>query len=373
MLNKILIIAGEASGDIHGAELIKEIKKTVPGTLFYGIGGDRMIAEGLEAKYHIKEMAFLGFAEVVKHLPFILKVQRVLLNFVEQEGIEKIVLIDYPGFNLNIAKKLKKLDVKIYYYIAPQIWAWGKKRVKKIKKRIDKMIVVFPFEEEFYKNAGIEVDFVGNPLVNKIENYNYTPKDDFYSEYSLDIKKEILLIMPGSRKHEIEKIFEQSIKAARKLAIELNFQIIIACPENIDDELFDSYRKDYDFRIIRNQSYNLMKFAKFGIIKSGTSTMEAALLKLPFIVVYATSNLTYWIGRTLVKVDNLAMPNIIAGKQIVTEFIQNDLKADKIYSHIKNFLQNEKNIENMRAELLKVKEKLGKKSAAELAAKIICA
>ena len=371
-MSTILIIAGEASGDIHGAALMSKIKAIDKLAEFTGIGGGRMIDEGLNAKYHIKDMAFLGFVEVVKHLPFIRKVQTDIIEEVKRKDIKKVVLIDYPGFNLNIAKKLKQLGVKIFYYISPQIWAWGNRRIKKIRRRIDKMIVVFPFEEKFYKESGIDVEFVGHPLIERISEFNFDDRTIFITKNKLNPKKDILLLMPGSRRHEIEKIFPETIKAADKLAKEFGYQVVVACPENIEESIFDKY-PDYKFTIIKNESYNLFKHAKFGIIKSGTSTMEAAIIGLPFTVVYATSQLTYLIGKTLVNVKNIAMPNIIAGKEIVKEFIQNDLTAEKLFNHIKILVSSPAAIESMKSDLTNVKEKLGNRSASELAAKIICA
>ena len=370
-MNNILILAGEASGDIHGAALIHEMKKCDSALQFTGIGGDRMLEEGFHAKYHIKDMAFLGFAEVIKHLPFIKQVQATILKEVRNKGIQKAVLIDYPGFNLSMAKKLKKLGVKIFYYISPQIWAWGKRRITKIKKYIDKMIVVFPFEEEFYKNEGVDVEFVGHPLIQRMGNYNFTTREEFIAKNNLDPEKEILLLMPGSRKHEIDKIFSESIKAAKLIADQYNLQIVVACPGNIDESVFKKYDHE-SFKVVKNQSYDLFRHAKFGIIKSGTSTMEAAILGLPFVVVYATSALTYLIGKTLINLPNIAMPNIISGKEIVKEFIQSDMKADKIYNYVKDLMNSSSRLKELKNNLISVKDRLGNKSASELAAKTIC-
>jgi lipid-A-disaccharide synthase len=370
-LENILIIAGEQSGDIHGAALMQEMKKIDNSLTFIGIGGDNMIAEGLNALQHIKNMAFLGFTEVVKHLPFIISVQNELLKTAKQKEIKKVILIDYPGFNLSIARKLKKFGVEIFYYIAPQIWAWGKRRIKKIKKYITKMIVVFPFEKEFYENAGVKVEYVGHPLVDRLDKFNFCSRDNFFQKYGLDSEKDILLIMPGSRKHEIKKIFPEVISAASVLSIDNNFQIVVACSENINEEIFNSFN-DIKFKVIKNESYNLLNLSKFGIIKSGTSTMEAALIGLPFVTVYSTSSVTYWIGKNLVKLRSIAMPNILADKMIIKEFIQNDLSSKNLISHINSFLNDNRKIEELKTELKKIKETLGYKSAPRLAAQIIC-
>ena len=216
----ILIIAGEASGDLHGASLIRELKKLDSSLKIFGIGGNKMQAEGMELIYHIDKMAFLGFVEVIKHLPFIKKVQRDLIEEVKKRKIKDIVLIDYPGFNLSIAKKLKQLEPKLelIYYITPQVWAWGKGRVKKIKELFKKVLVVFPFEEKFFKEKNVDAEFVGHPLIQEINKYDFISRNLLDNKFGLDPAKEILLILPGSRKQEVKSIFPEAIKAASKLA-----------------------------------------------------------------------------------------------------------------------------------------------------------
>jgi lipid-A-disaccharide synthase len=238
-LNKeLLIIAGEASGDLHGASLIRELKSIDPSVKFIGIGGNKMRSQGMELLFHINQMAFLGFAEVIRHIPFIKKVQNLIIREVISRKIDTVVLIDYPGFNLNIAKKLKNLDVKVIYYISPQIWAWGHGRIKKIKKLVDKMIVILPFEEEFFRNAGVNVEYVGHPLLEQIENYDYLNRDDFFRKFSLDVEREILLLLPGSRLQEVKRIFPESIKAASRLSEDLKMQLVVACSSDIDEKMF---------------------------------------------------------------------------------------------------------------------------------------
>jgi len=369
--NKILIIAGEASGDLHGAGLINELRNINPSLEFFGIGGDRMISAGLIAQYHIKKMAFLGFIEVIRHLPFIKKVQRDLIEKVKKENIDTVILIDYPGFNLDIAKKLKSLGKKIFYYISPQVWAWGKGRIKKIKKLVDKMIVVFPFEEEFYQNSGVEVTYVGHPLIEQIDNYNYLSKDELFDKFGLDKEKEILLLLPGSRKHEIKKIFPESIKAALKLRNDFNFQIVVACAENIDTNIFNMFPSDGNYKIIQGFTYDLYKHSYLGIIKSGTSTLEAGLFQLPFIVVYSTNALTYQLGKRLVRINNIAMANIILEENVVDELIQEEMNAKNIYEKCKVLLTDKFRYNFIKNKLGQIKTKLGGPGASRNAAKII--
>lgn len=367
----ILIIAGEDSGDLHGASLINELKKIDSNINIFGIGGDKMKAAGMHLIYHVNKMAFLGFVEVLKHLPFIRKVQKDLIEYVKEKDIKTAVLIDYPGFNLSIAKKLKKLDIKIVYYISPQIWAWGAGRIKKIRKVIDKMLVVFPFEENFYNQSGVNVEFVGHPLLERIKDYNFLTKNEFYQEFGLEKDKEILLILPGSRIHEVEKILPESIKAAKKIAEEFNMQIVVACAPNIDDNIFKTARNNDEFKVVKGYTYDLFKYSTVGIVKSGTSTLEAALFELPIVIVYKTSYLTYLIGKRLIRVDNIGMVNIIAEETVVPELIQENVTQERVYAELKKILSDKKLLLSIKKKLSGIKSKLGTIGASERAARII--
>ncbi|NWF89989.1 MAG: lipid-A-disaccharide synthase [Ignavibacteriaceae bacterium] len=367
----ILVIAGEVSGDMHGAALIRELKKLNQDIEVYGIGGNLMKNEGAFLVHHINRMAFLGFVEVIKHIPFIKKVQRDLISLVKEKNIHTAVLIDYPGFNLNLAVKLKELKVNVAYYISPQIWAWGKNRIEKIKRVVEKMIVVFPFEQKIYQDFGVDAEYVGHPLMEIINNHKFLTKEFFYNEFALDTDKEILLIMPGSRKHEIEKIFPQSILAAQKLADAYNMQIVVSASQNIQKEFFFTVTKERQFKVISSHTYELMKYSKFGIIKSGTSTLEAAIFQLPMLIVYKTNWLTHFIGKRLIRVKNIGMVNILMNEQIVPEFIQNDVSADKIFEKCKEILSNDEKYSLMKQKLGKVKDILGENGASKRAAQII--
>ncbi|MCF6269093.1 MAG: lipid-A-disaccharide synthase [Melioribacteraceae bacterium] len=367
--NKILIIAGEVSGEMHGAALVAELKNSNSDLEFFGVGGNNMIDAGVEILQHIKNMAFLGFVEVVKHLPFILKVERAIINFVKLNNIKLAILIDYPGFNLRIAKKLKRLGVKVVYYISPQIWAWHQSRIKKIKKRVDKMLVVFPFEKRFYNDGGLSVDYVGHPLVERIEKFNFKLKNEFLNE--LGIEKEILLILPGSRKDEIEKHLPELIKSADIISSNNNLQIVVACADNLDEDYLHQFISTDNTKVVKGNTYNLLKHSKFGVIKSGTSTLEAAIIGLPFVVIYSTSKLTYLLAKRLVKIDHIAMPNIIAGKTVVREFIQSEVNAELISEYVQLLLNNEADLNNLKLELGKIKTQLGGTGASKNATAII--
>lgn len=371
----VLVIAGEASGDLHGASLVRELKNLDSSLKIFGIGGNKMKAEGMELIYHIDKMAFLGFVEVIKHLPFIKKVQRDLIAEVKRRKVSEVVLIDYPGFNLSIAKKLKKLEpelkLELIYYITPQVWAWGKGRVYKIRELFKKVLVVFPFEEKFFKEKNVNAEFVGHPLIQEIDNYNFVSRNLLDNKFDLDPAKEILLILPGSRKQEVKSIFPEAVNAASKLADEFDMQIVVACSSNLDEKVFDELTDHKNFKVIKDHTYDLLKHAKFGIVKSGTSTLEAGLMELPMVIVYKTSWLTYTIGKSLVKIKNIGMANIVLDEQVVPELIQKEANAERIYDEAKNILSDEDMLNNIKLRLSRIKKVLGDKDAPKNAAKII--
>ena len=366
-----MIITGEVSGDLIGASLIRELKSLKPDLNVTGIGGDKMKSVGMDLIYHTDQMAFLGFVEVVKHLPFIRKVQKKLIEVIKKEEIGCVVLIDYPGFNLSIAKKLKPLGIKIIYYVSPQLWAWAKGRVKKVRKLVDKMLVVFPFEVDFYKKENVNVEHVGHPLVERINQYKFLSKDEFFLKFNLDRQKEILLVMPGSRKQEVKEIFPEVITAANKLAADFNLQVVVARSKNIDEKYFQQDSGLEKFITIEEHNYELMNYSHFGIIKSGTSTLEAGFFALPMIVVYKTSPLTYIIGKQLIKLDRIGMVNILLDEMVVPELIQNESNSVNIFNIASKILSDNQAYENVKLKLGKVKEKLGSDGASLKAAKSI--
>lgn len=354
--------------------MVEALKRIEPDAELFGIGGNLMKKAGMHLLYHINKMAFLGFVEVIRHLPFIKKVQRDILGLVEKEQIATALLIDYPGFNLSIAKKLKKRGVKIVYYISPQVWAWHTSRVKKIKRLVDKMLVVFPFEVDFYREHGVNAEFVGHPLVERLEAKTFRSREEYFAENGLDPAKEILLVQPGSRNHEVEKIFPEAIEAAVKLAEDFGMQVVVGCAPTIDEAVFDEYRQRYEFILLKTGSFELMHHAKFGIIKSGTSTLEAALSGLPMLVVYKASALTYHFIRRVIKVKAIGMVNILAGEMVAPELLQHDCNAEAIYNTAAAFLHDETKYAEARGKLQRIREKLGAgEAASKQSAEIISA
>lgn len=371
MTKNLLMVAGEASGDLHGASLVREIKVMDPEISICGIGGGRMKAEGMEILFDIRQMAFLGFAEVIRHIPFIKKVQSRLIEEVKTKNIDTAVLIDYPGFNLSIAKKLKSLGVRVIYYISPQVWAWGKGRLRKIRKVVDKMIVILPFEEKLFKDAGIDVEYVGHPLLEQIERYNFLTKEDLFSLFGFEKQRELLLVLPGSRIQEIKRIFPETIEAAAQVAEKFNLQTVVACSSNIDEAIFRQLAPEVNFKVVKDHTYDLLRHAKFGIIKSGTSTLEAALFALPMVVVYATSYMTYMIGKNLIEIDKISLVNIIAGEKIVEELIQHDVNKERIYSACEMLLSDRQRYDLMKERLRALQERLGRTGVSKRCAEIV--
>jgi lipid-A-disaccharide synthase len=367
----LMIIAGEVSGDILGGELSAELMQLDNKIKLFGIGGEKMKQAGVEIIYHINKLAFLGFAEVVRHIPFVKKVQNDLIKVIREKKIKHIIMIDYPGFNLNFAKKIKPFGVKVLYYVSPQVWAWGKRRIKKMKNLVRKMFVVFSFEEKIYKDEGIDVEFVGHPILDRINGYNFLSKENFFESCNLDTAKDILLILPGSRKFEVEKIFPACIEAALRLKKEFNLQIVVAGAASIDEKLFAGISPLSEYKIIKNKNYELMKYSKVGIIKSGTSTLESGLFGLPMVIVYKTSLLTYFISKSLVRLKNIGMANIISGENVVTELIQHNVNPNSIYNEVKKILSDGDLFDSIKRKLSSIKIKLGSEGAAKRTAQSI--
>jgi len=370
MTKKVLILAGEVSGDLHGSNLVRAMKSFSPDLEFFGIGGDRMRKAGVDLLYHIDQISLMGFVEVLRHIPSLRKIKERLLSFVRINSIDAIVLIDYPGFNLSFAKSVSEFCKKVYYYISPQLWAWGKNRIEIIKKHVQKMIVVFPFEEELYRKHGIDATFVGHPLIDVIENYEFIPRELFFNYHNLDKNKKLLVVFPGSRIQEIKNLLSPTLNAVEKLKNEFDLNVVIAGVKSIEESLYLKFTQG-KVPIIYDSNYELLKYGDLGVIKSGTSTLEAAILQIPFVVIYRTSFLSYLISKSLIQIDKISLANILAEEKIVDELIQYDCTEKKIYNKVKDFLLNPEKADALKQNLKKVKELLGKSGASVNAAWLI--
>jgi len=311
-----MIIAGEASGDAHGAGVVRELKRRDPRIDIFGIGGDKMEREGMTLTYHVRDMSFMGFVEVIRHLPLIRSVERTLEDLLRTRRPDAVLLIDYPGFNLRFARIAKKYGVRVFYYISPQVWAWKKGRLKKMKAIIDRMLVILPFEEELYRERGIPVDFVGHPL---LEEMNVTEsRAEFCARFGIDPARRILALIPGSRTQEILGLYPTMLRAASMLQEKYSLEVVTAAAPNIPLGLYRDIARTVPsptgaagagltVTIVEHAAHALMNYAHSAMVTSGTATLETGCFATPMVVVYKTSWITYWLARLVVRIKNIAL------------------------------------------------------------------
>ena len=335
---KYYIIAGEASGDLHGSNLIKEIKKLNAGAIIRCWGGNEMENAGALLVKHYKELAFMGFTEVIKNLPTIFKNLAFCKKDISAFEPDVLILIDYPGFNMRIAKWAHKKKIKTVYYISPQIWAWKENRVHAIKRDVDKMLVILPFEKDFYKKYNVEVEYVGHPLVEVINDFNATHPH---------IQKEnIIALLPGSRKQEILIKLPIMLEVANYFP---NYKFVVAKAPGLDDHFYDALLAPYkNVDSVANKTYTLLAKAKAALVTSGTATLETALFKVPEIICYKGGKISYEIAKRLIKIKYIGLVNLIMDKEVVKELIQEELNVKNIVDELKMLLENNSKIETLR-------------------------
>jgi len=328
---KYYIIVGEASGDLHGSNLITELKKLDSSATIRCWGGDKMQQAGGELVKHYRDLAFMGFWEVIKNIFTILRNLKFCKKDIEQFQPDTLILIDYPGFNLRIAKWAKQKGLRIIYYISPQVWAWKENRVKMMKETIDKMIVILPFEKDYFKNKwNWEVEYVGHPLVEVIESEKLKVKSEKFSE------KEIIALLPGSRKQEILKKLPVMLEVSKAFPF---YQFIVAKAPGLDDDFYSSLLAPFNnVSAVSGKTYDLLMQAKAALVTSGTETLETALFAVPEVVCYKGSFLSYEIGRRLVKVKYISLVNLIMDKLVVKELIQHDMNAKNLEHELHELL-----------------------------------
>ena len=330
---KYYIIAGEPSGDLYGSKLIDEIFSIDKKAEIRFWGGDNMIKSGGYNVKHIKDLAFMGFYEVLKNITTIIRNINFCKNDIKEFNPDKIIYIDYPGFNLKICKWAKNNGYKNFFYISPQIWAWKENRIKTIKKNIDKLFVIFPFEKEYYREKhNMEVEFYGHPLIEKIDDFNSSK--DFLKKNNITKEKDIITLLPGSRSQEINSILPIFLTLIKHY---LNFEFIVAGVKNVNESVYQP-ALDIDVKVIYNQTYNLLSHSKIAIVTSGTASLECALFNVPQIVCYKTSSISYFIGKSFVNINFISLVNIILKKGIVKELIQNELTEKNLVNELSNIL-----------------------------------
>ncbi|GAB4364252.1 MAG: lipid-A-disaccharide synthase [Calditrichia bacterium] len=367
---KILIVTGEASGDRHTAEMVKELQVLNPNLEFYGIGGDALQERGMHLLFHIRQMAFLGFVEVVKHLPFIWQVYRRLKNWMKTENSQAVILVDYPGFNLRLAKLAKNLGIPVIYYISPQLWAWGEKRVEKIRRYVDLLLVIFQFEVEFYRKHGITAHFVGHPLVEEVD--IRLSEEEFRRKHHLDPEKPIVALLPGSRSLEVKSLLPPMVEASLQFAESDKVEWCVGVASSIDKRLFsEMLGKTNHLRLIRNDTHHLLRYAHVALLASGTATLETGLLQTPMVVLYKILPLTYLIGKRMIKIPYISLANIVLGKKVVPEFIQDQVTAANILAELNRYFYDADHYQSIVKELAKIREILGPPGASHKAARKI--
>ena len=354
---RFYIITGETSGDMHAANLVREMKKINTSISFRAWGGDRLISEGVSIVKHIKDTSFMGFWNVLKNVHIIKSNLSFCKNDILNFNPNALILVDYPGFNLKIAKYAKKLNIKVFYYISPKVWAWNVKRILKIKRYVDHLLVIFPFEVEFYKKHGIDAIYVGNPLLDEIDKKSFKLSSNSY--------KPIIALLPGSRKQEIDLILPHMLSVVDDFP---NFQFIIACNNIFSKEYYNSFIKDLDVQLVFNETHALLSHSKAALITSGTATLEAAFLKVPQVVCYKTNWLTYILARIMIKIQFLSLVNIILNKDVVKELIQINLNKHNLIKEL-NFILNKNN--NVLKDYDKIIDILNKKGASNNVARYI--
>lgn len=362
---KYYLVAGEASGDLHGANLMKELKERDPHAEFRFFGGDLMLAEGGTLVKHYADMAFMGFIEVIANLPAIVKNLSLCKHDIASWQPDVLILIDFPGFNLKIADFAKKNNLLVCYYISPKVWAWNQKRVLKIKKVVDHMFCILPFEVDFYRKWGMEVDYVGNPLLDSVAAFK--PNADFYENNHLP-KKKIIALLPGSRKQEISFLLPDMLRVAAQFP---HHQFIIGGAPAFNKDFYGQFLSDAAIPVIFNATYDLLKNADAAIVASGTATLETALFNVPQVVVYKGNNISITIARMVVKIKYISLVNLIMDKLVVKELIQQDCNTQSISAELDMVINNKDYRTTMLANYDELDVRMGKPGASAKAATLI--
>lgn len=368
---KYYIIAGEASGDLHASNLIREIKIIDNEADFRCWGGDLMKKQGVKLVKHYRDLAFMGFVEVIANLKTILR----NINFCKEDITDykpdALILIDYPGFNLRIAEWAHQQGIKVFYYISPQVWAWHQSRVHKMKKVIDRLFVILPFEKDFFKTHNMDVDFVGHPLLDEIEShYNANIQQAEYNVFEKDLvpDKPVIALLPGSRKQEIKTVLPLMLEMAKSYP---EYKFIIAGVTTLQGSFYQDIIQDSEVGIVYEQTYNLLKIAYAALVTSGTATLETALFNVPQVVCYKANPISYQIARKIIKIKYISLVNLIMDKPVITELIQSDLNIRLLKQEFEKISINENYRKNLKEEYCQLKIKLGGSGASAKTARLI--
>lgn len=365
---KFFIIAGEASGDVHGANLAKELLKLYPEASFCGTGGVNLKALGQKQYFTDRDMAIIGFVEVFKKLPFIFKMFSTIEKAIVEEKPDAVILIDYPGFNLCLAKKLKKYNIPVIYFVAPQFWVWHYSRIFTLKNYCDMVISIFPFEMPYFEKEGVNAYYVGNPIIDNFK-FRFENKEEFLKETSFKGDRKIIGILPGSRKKEINLLMPAFMDAALEYD---NIDFVISKADNIDKDLLMSYVKEKsNIKVLEKAQYDIMKYSDFIWACSGTVTLETAVMERPMIIVYSASKINVFLAKKLSNLRTIGLPNIMAGYEFLPEVHcigEGSAKKELIITAYNKALDN---LDNIKSELAKISQQFIGKTPSKTAAKLI--
>jgi len=369
---RVAIAAGDISGDVHGASLAEEIARIIPGVELFGVGGERMERAGVRLLHRMDRLAIVGFIEVLRHIPAAHRVMKDILQSLATLKPHVLVLIDYPGFNLRLAHAAKREGVRVVYYIGPQIWAWGGWRIRRIASSVDKMVVTFPFEIDLYRRAGVDVEFVGHPLLDMVE--SKLDRRTFAARLGIDPEKPIIGLLPGSRAQELRRLVPVMLDSAEEMSRRRDgLQFVVACaPGGCQSFVQERARgQRLTLKVVRGLTYEVMKNADLLLVASGTATLEAAILGTPMLILYKISFLSWLIGRQLIQVPNIGLVNILAGREIVPEFVQFGARRSKIVRAALEMLDGEERLSAVEQDLDAVVQRLGPVGASRRAAQIV--
>jgi lipid-A-disaccharide synthase len=368
---RIMIVAGEASGDLHGGNLVQAMHQIDPSLRFYGIGGKKLKAAGVELIADSADMAVVGLTEVVSKLGMILKVMAQMKALLKADRPDLIILIDYPDFNLSLAKAAKKYGVRVFYYISPQVWAWRRGRIGKIKKIVDKMAVILPFEASLYNKAGVDATFVGHPLLDVVR-AKYS-REEALRRFGLREGITTVGILPGSRQSEVVRLLPEMLMAAEIIEKKLSsVQFVLPLADTLETHFVSNIIRQYPIKVkvIPDEIYDVIGCADIAMVASGTATLETALMGTPMIIIYKVSAPSYYIGKMVINVDHIGLVNIMAGKTIVPELIQEAAIPEAIAAEVIDILTNRERMDDIKTELSKIRDMLGSPGASARAARL---
>jgi len=369
---KILLVAGEVSGDLHGSRLVEAVQRIDPDIEFFGIGGEGLERAGMKLLYPSQSLSVVGITEVFFKLRAILKALQGLKKSIDRERPDLVILIDFPDFNLRLAKMAQRKGIPILYYIGPQVWAWRPRRIKLIARLVKKMIVLFPFEVPLYQAAGVDVEWVGHPLLDIVK--PTLSREKAFQQFGLDPRRRTVGLLPGSRKHEVERLLPPLLASAHLLQKEIpDLQFVIPLAPGLPKTLLLSRMGNISVpvAVVEGFTYDVMNLSELLIVASGTATLEGAIVGKPMIIVYKVSFLSYWVGRALIRLDHIGLVNLVAEKEIVPELIQKDVNPQQIADEAFRILRDPILSRKMAESVNKVRQKLGELGAAERAARIV--